>query len=211
MMLTEASPWPSIIHKAHYDGDLSKIVNRVRTEHINVKPNIGVMQGGGKTSVRNQKTPPHTWQETADLMEWFKPIIAELWNKYEYTDATLSILKSWTNIQLNKAYVEEHDHGGCHFAVSMYLDKPEGSGNIQFRNMNLPLQNNTPKVWKQAGINDYFTEVEAVTGDALIFPGWLSHRVPPNPTDKERIVLSFNVNGITSGAPTLIGTVKEDV
>ena len=119
------------------------------------------------------------------------------------------ILKSWTNIQRNKAYVEEHDL--VVVLAGMYLESPEGSGNIQFRNQLIFLQNNTPKIWKQAGINDYFTEVEAVTGDALIFPGWLSHRVPPNPTDQERIVLSFNIHGISVGSPTLIGTAKEDV
>jgi len=31
------------------------------------------------------------------------------------------------------------------------------------------------------------------TNDVLIFPGWLKHRVQPNNTNEERIVMTFNI------------------
>jgi uncharacterized protein (TIGR02466 family) len=204
--LLDATPWAPLIYKIHYSGDLTNIVQKVRAEHVMTQPNIGVMAGGGKTSVLNQGKAPHGWQEMKPILNWFTPHMKEIWKQWELqSDIELNIFKSWTNITKSSGYVEEHDHGGCHFAVSMYLEKPEGSGDIQFRNMNLSLNANTPKDGKANGINDYFTEVKAVTGDALVFPGWLPHRVPANPTDKERIVFSFNVHGVSPGSPIVIG------
>ena len=197
--LINVTPWAPLIYKIHYPGDLTSIVQKVRAEHVMTQPNIGVMSGGGKTSVLNQGKAPHGWTEMTPILEWFRPHIKEIWKQWQFqSDIELNITKS-------DGYVEEHDHGGCHFAVSMYLEKPEGSGDIQFRNMNLPLNSNTPKQHVPNGINDYFTEVKCNTGDALIFPGWLPHKVPGNPTDKERIVFSFNVHGVSPGSPIVIG------
>jgi len=204
--LINATPWAPLIYKMHYPGDLTDVVRKVRAEHLMVQPNIGVMKGGGKTSVLNQATAPHSWSEMKPILDWLRPYVKEIWKQWQYQpDIELSIFKSWTNITANQGYVEEHDHGGSHFAVSMYLEKPEDSGDIQFRNMNLPLNSNAPKFEQPGGINDYYTEVKCETGDALIFPGWLPHRVPANPTNKERIVFSFNIHGVSPGSPIVIG------
>ena len=204
-MIDDVTPWPPLIHKVHFKGELDPAIRRIRKNALLIDPNRGVMKGGGKTSAGDDDMP-HLWPEFDEFMNWLKPSVEKLWTDvYKLTPADLNVFKSWTNITKSSGYVEEHDHGGCHFAVSMYLEKPEGSGDIQFRNMNLPLNANTPKDGKANGINDYFTEVKAVTGDALIFPGWLPHRVPANPTDKERIVFSFNVHGVSPGSPIIIG------
>lgn len=209
--LIDATPWPPLIHKIHYPGDLTDVVRKVRAEHVLTQPNVGVMKGGGKTSVMNQSTAPHTWDEFKPILKFMIPYVKEIWMRNKYTlDIELNIFKSWTNITNNDGYVEEHDHGGCHFAVSMYLEKPEGSGDIEFRNMNLPLNSNAPKYGgtfeeDDLGINEYFTKVPAVAGDILVFPGWMPHRVPPNPTGNDRVVFSCNIHGVTAGSPIVIG------
>jgi hypothetical protein len=44
-----------------------------------------------------------------------------------------------------------------------------------------------PNLWKQ---------LEVSTNDVLIFPAWINHRTQENLTDEDRIVLTYNVNGI---------------
>ena len=187
-----------LVYKLNYPGNLSEAVDRIRKEMVTTKPNVGVMSGGGKTSVGNGL--PHTWPEFEEFMLWLKPEVEQLWNDLNLTQCDLQIMKSWCNVTKNNAYVEEHDHGGCHFAVSFYVRKPDNSGNIEFRNLQKELFTNFPMHRKS------WIEVEAQEQDVLLFPGFLSHRVQPNTTDQERIVLSFNIHGINQHSPVLLGT-----
>jgi len=196
-MLTEVAIRKPLVYKAHYDGDLEQAVKKIRMTTMNVPPNVGVMNGGGKTTVRDGS--PHTWPEFEDFMQWLKPQVETLWQQWDLSPATLNVAKSWCNVTKDNAYVQEHDHGGCHFAVSFYVRKPDNSGNIEFRNLDKELYSNFPMHRKG------WIEVPAGEQDVLIFPGFLSHRVQPNPTDKERIVLSFNIHGDTGNSPVLLG------
>jgi len=188
-----------LVYKATYTGDLHEAVKRIRSTALNIKPNKGVMNGGGVTTVNEGTEMPHTWNEFNEFMLWLKPQVEKLWKEWNLDPAELAIAKSWCNITKNLAYVEEHDHGGCHWAVSFYLTKPEGSGNIEFRDLDKELYSNFPMA------RPGWTEVPANQGDVLIFPGFLSHRVQPNPTNEERIVLSFNIHGDTGNSPVLTG------
>ena len=186
-----------LVHKINYPGDLSEAVSKIRKQLITTKPNVGVMSGGGKTTVGDGL--PHTWPEFEEFMLWLKPKVEQLWKDLDLTDCDLQVMKSWCNATKNNAYVTEHDHGGCHFAVSFYVRKPKDSGNIEFRNIQKELYANYP-MHRQGWI-----EVEAEEQDLLIFPGFLSHRVQPNTTDQERIVLSFNIHGVNNHSPVLLG------
>ena len=74
--LLDATPWAPLIYKIHYSGDLTNIVQKVRAEHVMTQPNIGVMAGGGKTSVLNQGKAPHGWQEMKPIPAPRTPMLA---------------------------------------------------------------------------------------------------------------------------------------
>lgn len=203
-MIDDVTPWPPLIHKVHFKGELEPAIRRIRKNALLIDPNRGVMKGGGKTSAGDDDMP-HLWPEFDEFMNWLKPSVEKLWTDvYKLTPADLNVFKSWTNITNNDAYVEEHDHGGSHFAISFYIIKPHGSGNIEFRNTNREVWSNYPRQRSGNGVNDYYTEVKAQERDCLIFPGWLSHRVQPNTTKEERIVFSMNIHGTTGNSPVLI-------
>jgi len=48
----------------------------------------------------------------------------------------------------------------------------------------------TNPAWPYHGMANY----EPSDGDILIFPSYLLHKVHPNPNEKERINMAFNVN-----------------
>jgi uncharacterized protein (TIGR02466 family) len=201
-MIENVTPWAPIIHKVHFKGELEPAIKKIRANAILIDPNRGVMKGGGKTSAGDIDMP-HLWPEFDEFMTWLKPHVEDLWsNVYKLNPAELNVYKSWTNITSNNAYVEEHDHGGSHFAVSFYIKKPKDSGNIEFRNFNRELWSAYPK--QTVTCNRFFTEVEAEERDCLIFPGWLGHKVQPNTTNQERIVFSMNIHGTTGNSPVLI-------
>jgi uncharacterized protein (TIGR02466 family) len=141
----------------------------------------------------------------SEFMTWMAPRIREVWRRWYLTEPVeLKIWKSWFNVTSNSAYVEEHDHGGSHIAVSFYLKKPKGSGNIEYRNTEQPMWVNYPRNIVKGKANDFWCEVEGDEHDILIFPGWLSHRVQPNPLKEQRIVFSCNIHGVTEYSPVLI-------
>lgn len=204
-MINAVDPSLCKVWKVKYDKDLSDAIARMRKESLMVAPNRGVIKAGGITNAGLVGGDPHTWPQMQNFMEWLAPHLREVWRSWNLSEPVeLKIWKSWFNITKQEAYVEEHDHGGSHIAVSFYLKKPKGSGNIEFRNHEQPMWVNYPRNLEKGKSQDFFMEVEADELDCLIFPGWLSHRVQPNPLKEERIVFSCNVHGVTEYSPVLI-------
>jgi len=66
---------------------------------------------------------------------------------------------------------------------------PAGSGNIEFLDPLEYHKSNFPVVPEVS----FYKEVQVATNNVLIFPGWIKHRVQPNNTDQERVVITFNI------------------
>jgi hypothetical protein len=73
--------------------------------------------------------------------------------------------------------------------VTAYLQLEEGNGYIQYKD---PLEYIKAFRPKECLIKE-FISVPAITGDVLLFPGWLRHRTEKNLIDKERWVLTTNL------------------
>lgn len=195
-MLTPAVTTPNLVWKSHFDGDLSSAAIRAIKETILHPANAGSMRGGGKTNANHNLQDPHLWPELGDLMYWLRFEAGKVWEEWDLQPLPLEVQNSWTNVTINGGFVAEHDHSPSHMSIAVYLDKPEGSGNIEFRN---PLHSSwtyMPRSHRDLSKQDFYQEVGAITGDVLFFPGWLSHRVQPNVTDKNRVVMSLNIIGV---------------
>jgi uncharacterized protein (TIGR02466 family) len=187
---------PNLVYKFHYTGDLGPATTRAISDTCIHPSNVGSMRGGGKTTANHTNQPPHTWEELKDLFVWLEPKMYDVWKSWDMADLPLHTENSWTNIQAKGGYCLEHDHSPSHMSLAIYLQKPENTGNIEFRN---PLQtswSHMPRRFVDGDMHDFFHSVDATTGDVVIFPGWLSHRVQLNQTDEIRVVMSMNVNGV---------------
>ena len=190
------STTPTLVWKVSYPGDLTSAVTRATKETMLMPPNTGSMRGGGKTNANHNKVDPHMWNELHDFMVWLQPFVNQVWQEWHMQDIPLEVMNSWTNITNQNGFVTEHDHSPSHMAASIYLNKPEGSGNIEFRN---PLHSSwtyMPRSHEDLSKQDFWQEVPCDTNDVLLFPAWLSHRVQENTVNENRVVMSMNIVGV---------------
>jgi uncharacterized protein (TIGR02466 family) len=105
-------------------------------------------------------------------------------------------LEGWIN--LNRAGDSNvlHCHPGCFLSATYYVRVPPGmqGGNIVFRDPRGPAvaMYETPGIdlpWVGTGTGIPFTPA---TGQLIVFPSWLEHRVEPFEGDGERISVAFN-------------------
>jgi len=79
----------------------------------------------------------------------------------------------WGSIYKHGEYCISHVHEPQQLSWCYYLQVPEGSADIVFDNIDYAI---TPKA-----------------GDLIMFPGWMSHSVPENKSQDERIILAGNL------------------
>lgn len=94
-------------------------------------------------------------------------------NVYKAVEAQEGAIDSWWfNVNTLGEYTGWHSHSRWHKVGVLYIQVP--AGDIEFR---------------QGGA--YWTE-SPQTGDLLVFPGSLEHRVLPNISEQVRISVAFN-------------------
>ena len=108
-------------------------------------------------------------------------------NFYERFDISKPLIHTWINVNSTNGYNISHNHGGSFLSGVIYLQSTD-TGSIEFEPLNYIYKINHP-VWYYNGTAKYNPN----DGDVLIFPSFLMHRVQPNPSDKERINIAFNI------------------
>jgi uncharacterized protein (TIGR02466 family) len=130
--------------------------------------------------------------ETRDVVAFVEAAAKEYWRECRYhSDLTPFVFQTWANTTPKDGYVEPHLHGNMAFTAVLYVDASPAQGNIILENpmdMVLMTQPISPDVKYPMG-----QEIEVNTGDLLMFPGYLKHRVLPNTTDQDRLILGFNI------------------
>ena len=187
---------PILAWRSHFDGDLQPAIRRALKETMLMPTDAGSMRGGGRTTANHNEQDPHNWLELREFVDWFMPLAENVWKEWDMQDLPLEFINSWTNVTNNNGSVVEHDHAPAHMAFAFYLQKPKDSGNIELRNINHSSWAYMPRSHEHLSRQDYFQEVQCNSGDLVIFPAWLAHRVQPNKTNENRIVLSGNLIGI---------------
>jgi len=99
-------------------------------------------------------------------------------------------LESWINLHDRGGFNFLHIHDGCLLSGVFYLQVPEGSGRLVFRDPRPGVLNSPFKGPNANGHNDVHLTPE--TGLLVMFPNWLEHYVEPHGSDTPRIAISFN-------------------
>lgn len=101
----------------------------------------------------------------------------------------LEIDNSWININKKHCFNLPHVHPKALFSAVLYLQTPENSGKIVFKN---------PTLSEHYGLNDKIEgnwgtySIQPKESDLIIFPSFLSHYVEPNLNEKNRISIAIN-------------------
>ncbi len=109
-------------------------------------------------------------------------------------EANLAMTDCWVNIMSRNAIHPLHLHPGAVISGTFYVSTPPGCSSIRFED---------PRVEKSKAIlpprlsdcrpeNRDQLAYRAEAGKVILFESWLRHEVPANPTDDDRISVSFN-------------------
>lgn len=99
-------------------------------------------------------------------------------------------LKAWANIHDRGGFNFLHLHDGCLLSGTFYLQVPEGSGALVFRDPRPGVLNGFAKGSRPNACKDVHLRPEA--GLMVLFPHWLEHFVEVHENDAPRISVPFN-------------------
>lgn len=143
----------------------------------------------------------HGRPQFASLFLQIQERVQKYWNQLLYTtELTPQIDSSWANVHRKGNWTMQHCHndgywGSCHISGVYYIHKDWNESDIEFIDPLDLIHRLTPSQ-NMMGIHSKATSFETKTGDLLLFPSWLSHRVNRNKFDEPRIAISFNYKGV---------------
>ena len=144
-----------------------------------------------------EKSNKGGWQSRTDLYD--EPIFQDLGNHIYNVCKTIfphikgmQIKQMWAAINFENSYNLIHCHGNhYHLSGSYYLQVPENSGRIAFRDP------------RHAAINHYWSNVHIDHGefhwrtpqesDLMLWPSFLDHMVEPSKSKDPRVMISFDL------------------
>jgi len=129
--------------------------------------------------------------ETKHIVEFMEHTATEYWKACNYyEELTPYVLEMWANETPQGGWVESHLHGPVPFSGVVYVDASPEQGNLVIDNpMEMLLMSQPILPTKEYSLGH---EIQVNSGDVVLFPGFIKHRVKPNTTDRMRLVLGFN-------------------
>lgn len=151
------------------------------------------------TPVPAGRTNRGGWNST-DNAVMHQPIFAELhqavWHYCAQAFVEMGVgtptfeVQSWANIHDRGGFNFQHMHEGALLSGTFYLQVPEGSGALVFKDPRPGVLNSYAK---GHGANAYKDiQLRPSAGLLVLFPHWLEHFVEPHENDAPRICIPFN-------------------
>jgi uncharacterized protein (TIGR02466 family) len=99
----------------------------------------------------------------------------------------------WVNINPKGGLNTRHTHPNNFLSGVYYVQVPDGANRIVFDDPRPQAMTMLPRTRKYSKFIGNEIGVEVKAGRLVLFPAWLSHGVPANPDQRERISISFNI------------------
>jgi uncharacterized protein (TIGR02466 family) len=113
--------------------------------------------------------------------------------EFDLEGRELAMTDCWVNLMGPGAVHGLHLHPLATISGTYYVRTPRGSSVLKFEDPRLDRMMAAPP--RRADCrpeNRSWIEVPAEAGRVVLFESWLRHEVPPNPTGRERVSISFN-------------------
>jgi uncharacterized protein (TIGR02466 family) len=146
--------------------------------------------GGWQSDNLDLATP-----ELAELIAEVRKNLDEVHRSFEFsTTMRQMITEGWININRKGHFNYSHDHPGSLFSAVYYVKGGADKGALEFKT---PIAPHTYTISDEmvGGFNAFTGHamvIPPVTGDLLIFPSWLLHRVNMSQSEDDRISIAFN-------------------
>ena len=154
-------------------------------------PGRTVSNGGGWQSDNLDLAAP----ELAELLAEVRKKLDEVHRTFEFNTALHQfITEAWININQKGHFNYSHDHPGSLFSAVYYVKGGADKGALEIKT---PIVPHTYTISNEmvGGFNAFTGHamvIPPVTGDLLIFPSWLLHRVNMSQSEEDRISIAFN-------------------
>jgi len=154
-------------------------------------PGRKVSNSGGWQSENLDLATP----ELAELVAEVSKRLDEVHRAFEFhTSLRQVITEAWININQKGHFNNSHDHPGSLFSAVYYVKGGPDKGALEFKT---PITPHTYTISDEmvGGFNAFTGHamvIPPVTGDLLIFPSWLLHRVNMSQSDEDRISIALN-------------------
>jgi len=182
--------FPTPLFITRYPYDYSKELEFIRNSECR-KPNG---ESDNETTIHYNRQSENTFvldsPELVNIRNWIKSQIDQFVRNIMGSDDKLVITQSWFNKAGKGESHHEHIHPNSIVSGVWYPQINEKLPPIQFRDSNIGPNQLSVTQYNQFNSATFMLPLKM--GELLIFPSTLSHSVPINQSDEERISLSFN-------------------
>lgn len=112
---------------------------------------------------------------------------------FDLENRALTMTDCWINVMPRLVVHTNHIHPLATISGTYYVETPAGSPGLKLEDPRLDrYMAAPPRKSRPRRQNQTWVEIPARVGQIVLFESWLRHEVPPNPTDAERVSISFN-------------------
>lgn len=160
--------------------------------------NYGAVQNNVVSTVNAWKTVPnytmpHLMDEFSEITKFIEHHAKIYWDALDYVSFTSpKIAQSWLNVSDTTGAVGVHSHISYPIVAVLYLQAVPSEGDLVLINPMDTVLGFTPVPDRNG--KQFKISKQVSTGDLILFPGYLSHYSTTNTGNKQRILLSTNLN-----------------
>jgi uncharacterized protein (TIGR02466 family) len=125
------------------------------------------------------------------FFEIINPIITDFFKQLQYVE-NWYYTNAWCNVYPKNSYVPCHDHRGVHWSGVYYAQADTDCGELMLLDPKEYALSFEPENTMFRG--NRISSFAPVPGKLIIFPGYLKHETDPNLSDRNRKIISFNIN-----------------
>ena len=147
-------------------------------DHINKQPTTRLIE-------KNDDISNTDWKDSLDNDREYVKKFCKILEPYlldlgrELKASTYKVGNMWYQQYSNKSRHQWHYHNNCNWSAVYFLELPNNDCVTQMYDI--------PE-------NKIVFDTELVEGDLYLFPSNILHRSPPNNTNKQKSIISFNVD-----------------
>ena len=172
-------------------------VNELMFNYIKIQQKSDEI-GINKSNVKGWHSKDFDLKEnvTQKFIGFISPSIEQVMTdmNWEKEKQKIKISNMWAIVNKGGSTNLRHQHGNSTISGAYYVRAPENCGEIVFYDPRPAPVYFHPKNNKPNPLNATVNSVNPVEGVLVLFPSYLDHSVNENKSDKERIVISFNIN-----------------
>jgi uncharacterized protein (TIGR02466 family) len=112
---------------------------------------------------------------------------------FDLAGRKLAMTDCWVNVMTRQVVHGLHLHPLASLSGTYYVRTPRGCSGLKFEDPRLDrFMASPPRKRRARRVNQVWVTLPAEQGNLVLFESWLRHEVAPNPTEAERISISFN-------------------